>query len=1605
MTNLLMYILLAFHEQDPRLAEALHLAHAYLDPQLKQNSEVTVQEQVSASPLGYHVIFKRYYRGLEIHESNPPSIHFDTQLQPMGARSTGVKLSAFPTHRALSAHHLEALLQQVNQQATSAYACTQQKRYYQTRGKDIAPLTRLVLESDKGDLLWVNVDTRSMNIANRFNPILSANGEGYVWPHNTVAAERMDSSCAELVQVPLDHLDGSGYLRGAYADLTQDLFYFPDSLSRRGFHYQPGMAFEPSGNYLYAPDDLRFAEVSIYYWINSAQLYLQARGYHIFERPISARAHYREGSNASFNLYTKGLSFDDGFIDSAQDADVIVHEYGHAILDEIVGEKLYDDYGTMFHEGFADFFSYLVSQASADDVGVDRYPEYMAEAFGAFQPMLPSYLRSLLRPAFKFPELKQEPHADGQLWSSAFFELSEVLGRETASALLFQSLYHLRSARPDQVAQTLFAVDRDYFQGAFRGTIEKVLSDRGLIGAEASNMVELSVGQTLEFAPGKTLIRFQAPASATALSLGCSVAVDSFSLLLAKDRVPTAYDYDKSYAYVHIPVQLPITEHTRVPLEPGAFYFLSLNAIGTVQMSLSELPPAPVTVLEPEVPQPFAITQTTASSFKLTGLAGKSRIRLSLSTASQGWAYLFLSPNTPFELEDHNLEGVHGEYVREGGTWILNLDELFPGEDELFLTLDDSYVSRDEVIEGTVLWAPVPDRVGPTRLGVNQSHHLVLGDPWENSWTFELNEPATALRIRTDATHPFRLSVPDFSFSSVPDAVSTLQNQVHTTLATPDYWAVFSRIDLLTPFQTGPGIYTVHLTGQKGDELVLDIQTLAAPLALPLTANQPERRTIAPKELVHYQFNLPADAQAFLLHQSAMATGQKLEIALHETQPFNLRRLPWYGEFNETDLYYREAYEVVPVDDQYRQDSHFAPGADYTLWLYNPGDQPVPLDLSLSFDTSPRVDAYLADGEVVSLGHQGTQGLDGSRDYTASYLVAAPPGTKRVDFKFEHLSGSRSVVVKVYGLDDRIYATLLNQMEVDAYELRTSPDQPFWITFNYNTILPEPGAEKPIFKVHVTYASDSPHNAVLSPERSRIQGGLVSGTATNVLKWPTQLDIPPDTRQVDLAWIATDHAIDAAVRFTADAGLEVPSDLGLINTTLSGSRMDFRIAAETPFSSIPDEHWVIAQYMAPTVKYFVGYDENAKPFRFELAARYRDHQAQMALQVPSSLGEAEVAAARHRFFNPGLERRELLINTNEGQQTVTLPAGGFVTLENPPGANLTLSSAGDILAFQSLSGPGYVTSAATAAFTESNLLVPHVSPDRSDWTAYLSVVQPSATGLTLTLPDQTGTPFAQGLTQIENPNPIASWRKLATHAREGEVFGELDMSAIEYWQNGQQVVAEFPSDKGSRTYFVPHLPDNPAWWSGLTLANLSKNTAEVTVRAYGSQGAIAQVFTTHLEPGASKVGLMDTFLPEGETATALVWLRIDATEELLAMSFMGGIHAGDSAGFALPGRDGLDLVLPGSLVVGHHGIAIVNTVAQSGEFVLEALDTAGRVLVRQTHVVSPYQRVLLTDNMFGLPAGQEYLLRVTTENVRLVGLQLDIDDQGRLATTAGQVIR
>ncbi len=261
--------------------------------------------------------------------------------------------------------------------------------------------------------------------------------------------------------VPLRNLDGSGYLVGKWANVR----------SNTG-----PAAYSTTNTFSFTRDDDRFEQVMSYFWVNQAQEYLQSLGFGSTLPAANAESQdVRVDQYGIDNSYSTDkqdfIRLGKGGVDDAEDGEVIVHEYGHAVHDAQVpgfGSSL--DAGSI-GEAFGDYLAVTVGLDAARQYG---WPVLAPEPCVAdwdsisYTSTTPHCLRRL-DTGLVLEDRRGEVHYDGTIWSAALWDIRQRyvalgLGTRAWDTTLVDSQFDYAPDTSFQAAAKatyLTALDRD----------------------------------------------------------------------------------------------------------------------------------------------------------------------------------------------------------------------------------------------------------------------------------------------------------------------------------------------------------------------------------------------------------------------------------------------------------------------------------------------------------------------------------------------------------------------------------------------------------------------------------------------------------------------------------------------------------------------------------------------------------------------------------------------------------------------------------------------------------------------------------------------------------------------------------------------------------------------------------------------------------------------------------------------------------------------------------------------------------------------------------------------------------------------------------------
>jgi hypothetical protein len=231
-------------------------------------------------------------------------------------------------------------------------------------------------------------------------------------------------------RVTLTDLDGSGTLTGAYAKVISET----------------GKAAADAGSgFIYTRDQDQFEQTMGYYWVTQAQRYIQSLGFGstlpaVNKRQQLLRIDQFGGDNSFYREGTGKLTitFGKGGVDDAEDAEVIVHEYGHSVQDDQVpGFGATPEAGAI-GEAFGDYLAVTVSEHFAPTPDEPCVADWDSTSYTS---TVPHCLRRVDANKHYPQDLVGEVHADGEIWSRALWDIHKSLGARLADTIIIRAQF------------------------------------------------------------------------------------------------------------------------------------------------------------------------------------------------------------------------------------------------------------------------------------------------------------------------------------------------------------------------------------------------------------------------------------------------------------------------------------------------------------------------------------------------------------------------------------------------------------------------------------------------------------------------------------------------------------------------------------------------------------------------------------------------------------------------------------------------------------------------------------------------------------------------------------------------------------------------------------------------------------------------------------------------------------------------------------------------------------------------------------------------------------------------------------------------------------
>jgi hypothetical protein len=301
------------------------------------------------------------------------------------------------------------------------------------------------------------------------NPVQSLGDESLTDQKDSDAAV----PAAAYHDAQLTNLDGSGFLHGDFASI----------ISETG-----NAAYSTSNTFRYTRHQDEFEQVMAYYWITESEKYIQTLGFGsrfrgVNNRPQNVRINQWGADNSFATDHPKNeLRFGKGGVDDAEDAEVILHEYGHAIHFSQNFSFASEEAGAI-SEGFGDYWAAEMSSIVTGRFALPNPdPACLADWDAtSYTSSVPHCLRRVDEDLHYPADLSGEVHHDGQIWSRALWDIRNSLPDDEADTIILLGQFDFPGTTMTALANSTVAVAQLFYGASDAATVTAAFHARGII--------------------------------------------------------------------------------------------------------------------------------------------------------------------------------------------------------------------------------------------------------------------------------------------------------------------------------------------------------------------------------------------------------------------------------------------------------------------------------------------------------------------------------------------------------------------------------------------------------------------------------------------------------------------------------------------------------------------------------------------------------------------------------------------------------------------------------------------------------------------------------------------------------------------------------------------------------------------------------------------------------------------------------------------------------------------------------------------------------------------------------------------------------------------
>jgi hypothetical protein len=235
------------------------------------------------------------------------------------------------------------------------------------------------------------------------------------------------------------------------------------------------LCFSLSPSFVFTRNNDYFEQINAFYNIVQYQKHLQNLGFNnLANRQIRVDVNALNGSDQSmYSAFSDALYFGEGGVDDAEDADIIWHEYTHAVSRDVAPSTNTGMERQTLEEANCDFMAaaYSAEQSSYNSGRVFNWDGN--NEFWEGRSVSSSKLYS---------ERTGHKYGDADIWSSTLMQIMDLIGRNATERNLLQSMYSYASGmRMPDAAMLFLQANKLLRSGADSTAIRQLFVERQIL--------------------------------------------------------------------------------------------------------------------------------------------------------------------------------------------------------------------------------------------------------------------------------------------------------------------------------------------------------------------------------------------------------------------------------------------------------------------------------------------------------------------------------------------------------------------------------------------------------------------------------------------------------------------------------------------------------------------------------------------------------------------------------------------------------------------------------------------------------------------------------------------------------------------------------------------------------------------------------------------------------------------------------------------------------------------------------------------------------------------------------------------------------------------